>query len=103
MKELFFLTCLFQRDGGWCEPLQGEKKASFRSRVAEPLVSNLGMHRYQSIGLVRVLEEIDFKSVTGVVPRMRTFVPEVDYTSVSGTFYIETEMIEKETHDYEEN
>ena len=28
---------------------------------------------------------------------MRTFVPEVDYTSVSGTFYIEAEMIEKET------
>ena len=27
---------------------------------------------------------------------MRTFVPEVDYTSVSGTFYIEAEMIEKE-------
>ena len=28
---------------------------------------------------------------------MRTFVPEVDYTSVSGAFYIETGMIEKET------
>ena len=28
---------------------------------------------------------------------MRTFVPEVDYTSVSGTFYIEAGMIEKET------
>ena len=56
-------------------------------------VSNHGMHRYQSIGLVRVLEEIDFKSVTGVVPRMRTFVPEVDYTSVSGTFYLSSGMI----------
>ena len=58
-----------QRDGVGCEPLEGKKKVSFRSRAAEPTVSSYGLPRYHGKGLDGA-QEVTEHSVTGVVPRI---------------------------------